>query len=188
MSTARVAKTLEVCESNFHKLREQAEAIAQAGDLAAAALKAGGHLFFCGNGGSAADAQHLAAELIGRFWKKERPALAATALHANTSTLTALGNDYSYDIIFSRQIEGLAKKGDVLFALSTSGNSKNVVKAVETAKAMGLKTIAITGRSGGKLKALCDRCLCMPSDETPRIQEMTITAGHIICSVIDDDF
>lgn len=172
-------------EANFRKLREQAEDIAASAQLALQCLKAGGHLFFCGNGGSASDAQHIAAELVGRFMK-ERRALAATALHANTSTLTAVANDYSYDVIFSRQIEGLAKKGDMLFALSTSGNSKNVLKAAETARAMGMKVIGLTGSKGGSLAGLCDICLKVPSDKTPRIQEMHIAIGHVICAMIDE--
>jgi D-sedoheptulose 7-phosphate isomerase len=148
-------------------------------------LKKGGHLFFCGNGGSAADAQHIAAELVGRFLKERKP-LAATALSCNTSTMTAVGNDYGYDFIFSRQLEGLAKSGDVLFAISTSGNSKNVVLAVMAAKSMGVKTIGITGSKGGKLKELCDLCINVPSDHTPRIQEMHIAVGHMICEIIDE--
>ena len=171
--------------ANFLKLQDLAEVVASVGMQSAEALKNGGHLFFCGNGGSAADAQHIAAELVGRFLK-ERKALAATALSCNTSTMTAVGNDYGYDVIFSRQIEGLAKAGDILFAISTSGNSKNVVLAVEAAKAMGVKTIGITGSKGGKLKELCDICINVPSDHTPRIQEMHIAVGHMICEIIDE--
>jgi D-sedoheptulose 7-phosphate isomerase len=181
---------LEACtenEANFRKLREQGDLIVQAGELATQTLKNGGHIFFCGNGGSAADAQHLAAELVGRFIK-ERKALAATALHANTSTVTAVGNDYSYDVIFSRQLEGLGKTGDLLIGLSTSGNSKNVIKAAETAKAMGIKVIGLTGAKGGKLAEVSDIALKVPSDKTPRIQEMHITVGHLICAIIDEAF
>ncbi|MBI3418609.1 MAG: D-sedoheptulose 7-phosphate isomerase [Proteobacteria bacterium] len=185
MTAKLAAESFAEGEANFRKLQAQAEEVNKAAQLSLQTLKAGGHLFFCGNGGSASDAQHIAAELVGRFMK-ERRALAATALHANTSTLTAVANDYSYDVIFSRQLEGLAKKGDVLFALSTSGNSKNVLKAAETAKAMGLKVIGLTGSKGGKLAELCDLCLKVPSDHTPRIQEMHIAVGHVICAIIDD--
>lgn len=171
--------------ANFLKLQDLAGLVADVGVDCAERLKKGGHLFFCGNGGSAADAQHIAAELVGRFLK-ERKALAATALSCNTSTMTAVGNDYGYDVIFSRQIEGLAKAGDILFAISTSGNSKNVVLAVEAAKAMGVRTIGLTGSKGGKLDALCDTCIKVPSDHTPRIQEMHIAVGHMICEIIDE--
>lgn len=173
--------------ANFLKLQALAGTVADVAVQSAEVLKKGGHLFFCGNGGSAADAQHIAAELVGRFLK-ERKALAATALSCNTSTLTAVGNDYGYDVIFSRQIEGLAKSGDVLFAISTSGNSKNVVLAVQAAKAMGVKTIGLTGSKGGKLKELCDVCITVPSDHTPRIQEMHIAVGHMICEIIDEAY
>jgi D-sedoheptulose 7-phosphate isomerase len=174
-------------EVNFRKLKEQADVIAGAGKLATDTLKAGGHIFFAGNGGSAADAQHLAAELVGRFIK-ERKALAATALHANTSSMTAIANDYEYDVIFSRQLEGLGKKGDLLYAISTSGNSKNIVKAAETAKAMGMKVIGLTGEKSSKLEPLSDICIKVPSTHTPRIQEMHICVGHVICAIIDDAF
>jgi D-sedoheptulose 7-phosphate isomerase len=171
--------------ANFLKLQDLSMQVAEVGMQSSDTLKNGGHLFFCGNGGSAADAQHLAAELVGRFLKERKP-LAATALSCNTSTMTAVGNDYGYDVIFSRQIEGLAKKGDILFAISTSGNSKNVVLAVQSAKAMGVKTVGITGSKGGKLAELCDTCIKVPSDHTPRIQEMHIAVGHMICEIIDE--
>lgn len=179
------AKAFAESAANFLKLQELAGQIADVGMDCSNVLKAGGHLFFCGNGGSAADAQHIAAELVGRFLKERKP-LAATALSCNTSTMTAVGNDYGYDVIFSRQIEGLAKKGDVLFAISTSGNSKNVVLAVMAAKSMGVKTVGITGSKGGKLAELCDECIKVPSDHTPRIQEMHIAVGHMVCEIIDE--
>ncbi len=188
MSRERIAESLSQCEENFRNLGEQAGEIELAGSMAAETLKAGGHVFFCGNGGSAADAQHLAAELVGRFWHKERLALPATALHCNTSTLTALANDYSYDMVFARQIGGLARKGDLLVVLSTSGNSGNILKAAEAAKAKGLKVVGLTGSGGGRLAPLCDVCIKAPSGQTPRIQEMHIAVGHLICSYIDDDF
>jgi D-sedoheptulose 7-phosphate isomerase len=182
-----VLEALSENEANFKKLREQKEIIEKAGALATDTLKSGGHIFFCGNGGSAADAQHLAAELVGRFMK-ERKALAATALHCNTSTLTAVGNDYEYDVVFSRQLSGLAKKGDLLYAISTSGNSKNILKAAETAKELGMKVIGLTGEKSSKLEALSDICIKVPSAKTPRIQEMHICVGHVICAIIDDAF
>ncbi len=179
------AKAFAESAANFLKLQELAGPISEVGMECSAVLKNGGHLFFCGNGGSAADAQHIAAELVGRFLKERKP-LAATALSCNTSTMTAVGNDYGYDVIFSRQIEGLAKKGDVLFAISTSGNSKNVVLAVMAAKSMGVKTVGITGSKGGQLAQLCDVCINVPSDHTPRIQEMHIAVGHMVCEIIDE--
>lgn len=183
--TDLAAKAFAESAANFLKLQDLAGVIAEVGIDCSNVLKTGGHLFFCGNGGSAADAQHIAAELVGRFLKERKP-LAATALSCNTSTMTAVGNDYGYDVIFSRQIEGLAKKGDVLFAISTSGNSKNVVLAVMAAKSMGVKTIGITGSKGGQLAQLCDVCIKVPSDHTPRIQEMHIAVGHMVCEIIDE--
>ena len=149
------------------------------------ALVAGHKLLLCGNGGSAADAQHIAAEFIARF-KRERKSLPAIALTTDTSILTAVANDYDYESVFSRQIEGLGEKGDVLFALSTSGNSKNVLRAVETAKSMGLITIGFTGAPGGRLGSLADICFSAQSDKTPHIQEVHITALHAISEVIED--
>lgn len=139
----------------------------------------------CGNGGSAADSQHIAAELIGRF-KKERGALAAIALSTDTSILTCVGNDYSYDDIFSRQVTGLAKPGDILIAISTSGNSPNVLKAVDEANKAGCITVALTGRDGGKLAPLCQHSIVVPSNETARIQEMHIMVGHMLCDLLED--
>lgn len=150
-------------------------------------LKIGGKILFCGNGGSAADAQHLAAELSGRYYF-DRPPLNAEALHVNTSYLTAVANDYSYEEIYSRLIEGTGKHNDVLIGLSTSGNSKNVVKAFETAKKMGIITIGFTGRSGGKLQQFSDYCLKIPSEDTPRIQECHMLIGHSICEQIESEF
>lgn len=171
--------------ANFIKLQALTPLLAETSARAAAVLEGGGHLFFCGNGGSAADAQHVAAELVGRFMK-ERRSLPATALSTNSSTLTAIGNDYGYEQVFSRQLEGLARRGDMLFAFSTSGNSPNVLRAAETAKAMGVSVVGLTGSKGGKLAALCDACFQVPSDHTPRIQEMHIAIGHMLCDVIDD--
>jgi D-sedoheptulose 7-phosphate isomerase len=147
-------------------------------------LQAGGRVFFFGNGGSAADAQHLAAELVGRF-ALERRALAAMALSVNTSALTAIGNDYGYEQVFSRQLEGLARAGDMAIGITTSGNSTNVVRAMESGRAMGLRTIAMTGARGGQIRGVVDECLCVPSDLTPRIQEGHILIGHMLCEYVE---
>ncbi len=149
-----------------------------------AAFAAGNKVLFCGNGGSAADAQHLAAEFSGRFYK-DRKALPAEALHCNTSYLTAVANDYSYDVIYSRLIEGIGCAGDVLIGLSTSGNSSNILKAFEVCKQKGISTIAFTGASGGKMKDGVDILLNVPSTDTPRIQESHIMIGHIICELVE---
>ena len=143
-------------------------------------------VLFCGNGGSAADAQHLAAEFSGRFYK-DRPALQSEALHCNTSYLTAVANDYSYDAIYSRIIEGTGKAGDVLVGLSTSGNSGNIVKAFEAARNKEMITIGLTGSSGGTMKAWTDILLNVPSSDTPRIQESHILIGHIICQLVEEN-
>jgi D-sedoheptulose 7-phosphate isomerase len=166
------------------ELLEQAEDIAAAAGLVVDTLSAGGRVLFCGNGGSAADAQHLAAELQGRF-KMDRRALAGVALTVNTSTLTAVANDYGYDLVFARQVEALGHRGDLLVGLSTSGDSANVVEAVRTARAAGLRTLALTGRRGGKLLAEAETCLRMPSDDVPRIQEGHILVGHILCEIAE---
>jgi len=148
------------------------------------ALRRDCKLLLAGNGGSASDAQHIAAELVGRF-ELERDGMPAMALTTNASQLTALSNDYGYDAVFSRQLQAFAKKGDVFFGLSTSGNSANVVAAAEVAKARGLLVVGMTGQSGGKLEALCDICMKVPSDNTARIQEAHITIGHIMCALIE---
>ena len=150
-------------------------------------LRAGGKVMACGNGGSAADAQHFAAELIGRF-ERERQELAAIALTTDTSILTAVGNDYSYDEIFAKQVRGLGKKGDILIGISTSGNSKNVVRAIEAAKKMGIQIIALTGNGGGKIATLLgvdDIHLCAPSTRTARIQETHLVLLHALCDGVD---
>jgi len=151
------------------------------------AFKNNNRIYFCGNGGSAADAQHLAAEFSGRFYT-DRDALPAEALHCNTSYMTAVANDYSYDVIYSRLIKGIANKGDVLIGLSTSGNSKNIIKAFETAKEKGVITIALTGETGGQMKSLSDYLLNVPSKDTPRIQESHILLGHIICQLVEEKY
>lgn len=149
-----------------------------------ACYKNGGKVLWCGNGGSAADAQHMAAELSGRFYY-DRPPLFSEALHVNTSYTTAVANDYSYDIIYSRLVEAMGKKGDVLIGLSTSGNSGNVIKAIEKANAMGLTTVAFTGETGGKIKGLSKYLVNIPSTDTPRIQECHMLLGHTICELVE---
>lgn len=151
------------------------------------ALKNGNKILLCGNGGSAADAQHIAAELTGRY-KTERRGLPGIALTTDTSALTAIGNDYGYDRVFDRQVEALANSGDVLIGISTSGNSQNIINAFKIAKELGCKTIGLSGKSGGAMNDVCDINLVIPSDNTPRIQEMHILIGHTICQLIDDSF
>jgi D-sedoheptulose 7-phosphate isomerase len=169
------------------KMEELLPLIQKAGELATEILKNDGKILICGNGGSAADSQHIAAELSGRF-KKERIALAGISLTTDTSALTAIGNDYGYEFVFSRQVEALANKNDLLIGISTSGNSENVIKAIESAKKIGCKVITLTGKSGGEMKNLGDINLIIPSNDTPRIQEMHIMVGHMICAIIDEKF
>lgn len=151
------------------------------------ALKNGNKILLCGNGGSAADAQHIAAELTGRY-KTERRGLPGIALTTDTSALTAIGNDYGYDRVFDRQVESLANKGDVIIGISTSGNSKNVVSALKLGQELGCKTVGLTGRDGGAMNDVCNINLVVPSNNTPRIQEMHILFGHTICQIIDNNF
>ncbi|HVM92268.1 MAG TPA: D-sedoheptulose 7-phosphate isomerase [Terriglobales bacterium] len=160
------------------------EALCAAAAAMSQAIRQGSKILFFGNGGSAADAQHLAAELVGRY-RQEGPALAAIALTTNTSVLSAIANDYAYEIIFARQVEALGNRGDVAVGLTTSGNSANVLKAIETASAKGLITIGLTGATGGKLRALVTHCLCVPCSDTPRIQECHILTGHILCEIVE---
>lgn len=160
------------------------KSIQTATDLIINTFRNKGKVLFCGNGGSAADAQHLAAEFSGRFYYDRDP-LDAEALHVNSSYLTAVANDYSYNEVYSRLVKAKGSKGDVLVALSTSGNSSNIIKAMETAITAGMKTIAFTGATGGKMKALSDILLNVPSTDTPRIQESHITIGHIICEMVE---
>jgi D-sedoheptulose 7-phosphate isomerase len=158
--------------------------VAKVSEILVNVLKQGNKAILFGNGGSAADAQHIAAELVGRF-AFDRPALPALALSVNTSCVTAIGNDYGFDQVFSRQIEALARAGDVAIGISTSGNSPNVVRAISMARKMGLHTIALTGTTGGNLKNAVDHCICVPSSETPRIQESHILIGHIISELVE---
>ena len=163
------------------ELLERIEAVA---DVMVQALKDGKRILWCGNGGSAADAQHLAAELSGRFYY-DRPPLNSEAMHCNTSYLTAVANDYGYDLIYSRMIDGACKPGDVLVGISTSGNSKNICNAFRKAKDLGVITVAMTGETGGEMKGLADFLLNVPSTDTPRIQESHIMLGHIICEIVE---
>ena len=154
-------------------------------DVIVNTFKNGNRVYFCGNGGSAADAQHLAAEFSGRFYT-DRKALPAEALHCNTSYLTAVANDYSYDVVYSRMIDGIGQAGDILVGLSTSGNSGNIVKAFETGKEKKIITVGFTGLSGGLMKSLSDYLINIPSNDTPRIQESHIMVGHIICQLVEE--
>lgn len=151
------------------------------------AFKNGNRVYFCGNGGSAADAQHLAAEFSGRFYTN-RKALPAEALHCNTSYLTAVANDYSFDVIYSRLIDGIGQEGDILAGLSTSGNSANIIRAFETAKEKKMITVGFTGITGGQMKSLSDHLINIPSTDTPRIQESHIMVGHIICQLVEEKY
>jgi D-sedoheptulose 7-phosphate isomerase len=162
-----------------------AEDIAVVGQLMVDVLAQGGTIYWCGNGGSAADSQHLAAELVGRF-KGDRRALRSTALSTDSSVLTCVANDYSYDSIFSRQIEALGRAGDLLVGISTSGNSGNVLKAFEVAKQLGLHTVGLLGKDGGKAKRMADHSIVIPSDATARIQESHILIGHTFCDLIEE--
>jgi len=160
--------------------------VAKVSEILVCTLKQGNKVLLFGNGGSAADAQHIAAELVGRF-ASDQPALPALALSVNTSCVTAIGNDYGFDQVFSRQIEALARPGDVAIGISTSGNSANVVRAMSAARKMGLRTIALTGRTGGMLRNTVDHCICIPSNESPRIQECHILIGHIISELVEGE-
>ena len=162
-----------------------AGAVSTAVDVISSSLAAGGQLFTAGNGGSAADAQHIAAELTGRFWRDRRP-LRAMALHANTSALTAIGNDYGFEQVFARELAAHARPGDVLLAISTSGNSANILRAIQAARQSKVKVIGLTGDSGGAMRMACDLCLCVPSKSTPRIQEMHIMIYHAICELLEE--
>lgn len=173
------ARVLEETKALIPVVREMADVMSQT-------LHQGHKILICGNGGSAADAQHIAAEFIGRF-HNERISLPAVALTVDTSILTSVANDYSYDVVFSRQVEGLGQEGDVLWGITTSGNSGNVIKAVEAAKKKGLKTIVSSGKDGGAIRGMADISLVIPSDVTARIQEMHMLCAHLICEIIDEE-
>lgn len=166
-------------------LKKNLPAIVRSAESMIEAFRSGHKVFFCGNGGSAADSQHIAAEFVGRF-QKERKAWPAIALTTDTSALTALGNDYTFDIVFSRQLEALGQRGDVLVGISTSGNSKNVIEAVKRAKEMGILTIGVTGGSGGQLASVCDIVIVAASSKTARIQESHLCVFHSICELVEN--
>jgi D-sedoheptulose 7-phosphate isomerase len=184
----RASKSIEASIAVKQRLLHSSEAvamIAKVSDVLVGAAEQGNKVMLFGNGGSASDAQHIAAEFVGRF-AFDRPALPALALSVNTSCLTAIGNDYGFDQVFSRQIEALGRPGDIAFGISTSGNSQNVLSGVAAAHKMGLHTIGLTGQAGGKLKNAVDFCICAPSNETPRIQECHILIGHIIAELVEE--
>lgn len=168
-----------------HALQGLSSAVSDAVDTIYSSLAAGGQLLLAGNGGSAADAQHIAAELTGRFLLERQP-FRALALHVNTSSLTAIGNDYGYEHVFARELSAHARPGDVFLAISTSGNSGNILRAIEAARKAKVSVIGLTGGSGGEMQMACDLCLCVPAKSTPRIQEMHITIGHTICELLEE--
>lgn len=178
-----IATSVEV-KNQMLKDEKLLQTIRECVNLIVDTFKKGNKVLFCGNGGSASDAQHLAAELSGRFYL-DRYALPAEALHCNTSYLTAVANDYSFDVIYSRLLSGIGKKGDTLVGLTTSGNSKNILNAFDVAKEKEINTIAFTGKTGGKIKDKTDFLINIPSDDTPRVQESHIMVGHIICQMVE---
>lgn len=183
-----IKNTLIEIAENFKKLSElSSESISNSANIMIEALKNGKKIMFCGNGGSAADSQHLAAELVGRY-RKDRDPIAAIALTTDTSSITAISNDYSYNEIFSRQVKGLGKEGDVLYAISTSGNSLNVIEGINAAKLMKIKVIGVTGNQIGLMNNMCDELISVPSNRPDRIQEMHIAVGQIICEKIENNF
>jgi len=181
---ARIGRSIELKEALLKDEHFQG-LVMQVAMQIVKSLERGGKVFFFGNGGSAADAQHLAAEFTGRFLK-ERRALPALALSVNSSSLTAIGNDYGFDIVFARQLEALGREGDVAVGISTSGNSPNVMRAMEAANSKSIFSVALTGKSGGTLKNIADCTICIPSEETPRIQECHILTGHLICELVEE--
>ena len=189
MASQRMDKIKAIWNEHLEVARalpKLASEVSKAVDMIRSSLDAGGKLLIAGNGGSAADAQHIAAELTGRFLR-ERKALPAIALHANTSALTAIGNDYGYEQVFARELAAHARQGDVLLAISTSGGSKNILRAIEEARQKKVVVIGLSGESGGKMHEVCDLCLCVPSKTTARIQEMHITIGHTICELLEEE-
>jgi D-sedoheptulose 7-phosphate isomerase len=179
-------KNIAEHNSVLTQLHELDKVVQEVGRFAAQTLLTGGKIFFCGNGGSAADSQHLAAELTGRFINDRRP-LAAVALSTDSSALTCISNDYAFDEVFARQLLALGRKGDLIIGISTSGNSNNVVRAVEEAKKNGIYTVGLLGRDGGKLAAICDASIVVPSQVTARIQECHILIGHTLCGLIEQE-
>ena len=184
-SLSAIESCIDEVTRGFLRLKESAHEIDQAASLMSSVLLGGHKIMFCGNGGSAADAQHLSAELMGRYLRDRIP-LAAVALTVDSSALTAIANDYSYDLVFARQLRGLGKPGDLLYAISTSGNSRNIIEAVLAAKELGILTLGLTGENGGELKKLCESCICVPATATNRIQELHIVVGHLLCGIVED--
>ncbi len=180
----QIEKSLKLKQDLFSS-NETKQLIQEVSDEIIKAYKNGKKTLIAGNGGSAADAQHIAGEFVSRFYF-DRPGLASIALTTDTSILTAIGNDYGYEKLFSRQLQANGVSGDVFIGISTSGNSKNVIEALNYAKANGIITVGLTGEKGGIMKELCDYCICMPSNETPRVQEGHILVGHIICAVVEE--
>jgi D-sedoheptulose 7-phosphate isomerase len=184
----QVTKSIQASIVTKQRLLDDAnliKAVSKVAEILISAFKTGNKAILFGNGGSAADAQHIAAEFVGRF-AFDRPALPALALSVNTSCVTAIGNDYGFDLVFSRQIEALAKRGDVAIGITTSGNSPNVIRAMETAAKMGLNTVGMTGSKQCKLTAAVQHCICIPSVDTPRIQECHILIGHVISELVEE--
>ena len=190
MAIEKIKNIIEASINVKQQILENEEVLkadADVADVMVAALQNNNHIYFCGNGGSAADAQHLAAEFSGRFYL-DRKALPAEALHCNTSYLTAVANDYSYDVVYAHLIEGIGREGDILVGMSTSGNSGNIVKAFETAQSKNITTVGFTGWSGGVLRGVSDFLFNVPSSDTPRIQESHILLGHIICQLVEEKY
>jgi D-sedoheptulose 7-phosphate isomerase len=193
-NSPRIISSISLMSIYLHNLKEHIalismmhsldEEVLEVGSLAAQTLQTGGKILFCGNGGSASDSQHLAAELTGRFIKDRKP-LGAIALTTDTSALTSIANDFAFEDVFARQVMALGRSGDLLVGISTSGNSKNIIRAVEEARALGMRTVGLLGRDGGQLRALCDHVIVVPSDVTARIQEAHILIGHTFCGLIE---
>ena len=183
---ARIRESIET-KSRILEDDEILTQVSEAANMIRDSLKKGGKVLFCGNGGSASDSLHLTGEIVGRF-QKERPGLAAVSLNADVATMTAIANDYGYDSVFSRAVEGLMKPEDVLVGISTSGNSENVYRAIMKSKEMGGKSVSLLGKNGGKIKDVSDIAIIVPSDCTARIQESHIMIGHIICELVEEDY
>lgn len=186
--TSAVRQQIEETRRGFDKLlADEAvlEAVAQVAELCTETIRAGGKVMFAGNGGSAADAQHLAGEFVSRF-NFDRPGIAGLALTTDTSVLTAIGNDYGYDQVFSRQVQALARPGDMLVGITTSGRSPNILRAMAEAKTSGVKRVGLTGAGGGALREVCDYCIVVPAHATPKVQELHIAIGHTICALVEE--
>jgi len=181
----QVKKSYETKQAIYNN-RELMQLIKEVAKVTTEAYKRGNKTLIAGNGGSAADAQHIAGEFVSKFYF-DRPGLASIALTTDTSIITAIGNDYGYEKLFSRQVQANGVEGDVFIGISTSGNSKNIIEALKECKDKGIITVGLTGESGGAMKELCDYCICVPSNETPRIQESHILIGHIICAVVEEE-